>query len=70
MYTNNAQEGPLNEPIKEVLTTPYDLGDVCRDLIDLMSSETYLHMDSWGFHTNSRRLLEEIELFFKILDSG
>lgn len=68
MYTNNAQDGLPNEPIRKVRTTPYDLGDVCRYLIDLMSSEeTYLDMDSWGFHTGSRSLLEEIELFFSTL---
>ncbi|XP_061338691.1 protein PUTATIVE RECOMBINATION INITIATION DEFECT 1 [Gastrolobium bilobum] len=67
IYTNNAQEGLPNEPIKKVLTTPCDLGDVCRYLIDLISSETYLDMVSWGFHMGSNRLLEEIELFFSTL---
>ncbi|KAJ1426693.1 Armadillo-type fold [Sesbania bispinosa] len=67
MYTNNAQEGHPNEPIKKALTNQYDLGDVCQYLIDLMSSETYIDMDSWGFHMGSRRLLEEIELFFSTL---
>lgn len=67
MYTNNAQDGLPSEPIKKVLATPYDLGDVCRYLLDLMSSETYVDMDSWGCQTGSKRLLEEIELFFSTL---
>lgn len=67
MYTNNDQDGLPNEPIKKVLTTPYDLGDVCQHLIDLMSSETYLDLDSSGFHMGSRRLLKEIEVFFSTL---
>ena len=53
--------------MKKVLTKPYDLGDVCRYLIDLMSSETYLDRDSCGFHVGNKRLLEEIELFFRTL---
>ncbi|CAJ2668133.1 unnamed protein product [Trifolium pratense] len=67
MYTNNAQESLPSEPIKKVLTMPYNLGDVCRYLIDLMSAETYLDTDSRGFNMGSKRLLEEIELFFSAL---
>lgn len=68
MDTNNDQDGLPNKPIKKVLTTPYDLGDVCRYLIDLMSSETYLDLDSSGFHMGSRRLLKEIRGIFQYLD--
>ncbi|XP_039687530.1 protein PUTATIVE RECOMBINATION INITIATION DEFECT 1 isoform X2 [Medicago truncatula] len=66
MYTNNAQDGLPSEPIKKVLATSYDLGDVCWFLIDLMSPDT-LDMDSWGIHMDGKRLLEEIELFFSTL---
>ncbi|KAL1350072.1 hypothetical protein HN51_026526 [Arachis hypogaea] len=65
IYTNS--ECLPSEPIKQVLTTPYDLGDVYSYLIDLMSSETYIDMDSWGFHVGNKRLLEEIELFLRTL---
>ncbi|KAK7306414.1 hypothetical protein VNO77_44353 [Canavalia gladiata] len=67
IYTNNAQEGLPNEPIKKVLAASYDTGDVCQYLIDLLPSETYLDAISWGFHTGNKKLLEEIELFFSIL---
>jgi len=66
MYTNNAQDVLPSEPIKKVLAAAYDLGDVCWYLIDLMSPDT-LDMDSWGIHMGSKRLLEEIELFFSTL---
>ncbi|QHN96291.1 hypothetical protein DS421_18g617190 [Arachis hypogaea] len=65
IYTNS--ECLPSEPIKQVLTTPYDLGDVYSYLIDLMSSETYIDMDSWGFHVGNKRLLEEIESFLRTL---
>lgn len=69
MYSNNnAQDSLLSEPIKKVLAMPYDVGDICRHLIDLMASEAYLDMDFWGFHMGSKRLLEEIELFFSTLN--
>ncbi|KAH1226931.1 Protein PRD1 [Glycine max] len=65
MYSNNAQEDLPNEPIKKVLTTSYNMGDICEYLIDLMTSEAYLD-------TGSKKLLEEIELFFSTLsvDNG
>ncbi|KAL1358218.1 hypothetical protein AAHE18_04G017500 [Arachis hypogaea] len=65
IYTNS--DCLPSEPIKKVLTTPHDLGDVYSYLIDLMSSETYIDMDSWGFHVGNKRLLEEIELFLRTL---
>ncbi|KAE9585744.1 hypothetical protein Lalb_Chr24g0394531 [Lupinus albus] len=68
IYSHNVQEGLPNDPIKKVHTTPYDLGEICSYLIDLISSETYLDKDTWGFHTSSKkRLLEEIEAFFSTL---
>ncbi|CAL0332279.1 unnamed protein product [Lupinus luteus] len=68
IYTNNAQEGLPNDPIKKVHTTPYDPGEICSYLVDLISSETYLDKDASGFHTGSKkRLLEEIEAFFSTL---
>ncbi|CAI8587551.1 unnamed protein product [Vicia faba] len=68
MYSNNnAQDGLPSEPIKKFPAMPYDLGDICRHLIDLMASEAYLDMDFWGFHMGSKKLLEEIELFFSTL---
>lgn len=60
MYTNNAQEGLQNEPIKKFLAASYDMGDICEYLIDLMTSEAYLY-------TGRKKLLEEIELFFNTL---
>ncbi|XP_027337587.1 protein PRD1 [Abrus precatorius] len=67
MYTNNAHEELPNEPIKKVLPASYDLGDICQYLIDLMSSETCVGSVSWDFHRGSKKLLEEIELFFSTL---
>ncbi|XP_019447895.1 PREDICTED: protein PRD1-like isoform X1 [Lupinus angustifolius] len=63
IYTNNAQEGLRNDPIKKVHTTPYDLGEICSYLIDLISSETNLDKDT----ATKKRLLEEIEAFFSTL---
>ncbi|RDX83175.1 Protein PRD1, partial [Mucuna pruriens] len=64
VYCNNTQEGLPNESIKKVVTASYDMGDICEYLIDLMTS---LDMVSGGFHTGSKKLLEEIELFFSTL---
>ncbi|KAK7387602.1 hypothetical protein VNO78_28515 [Psophocarpus tetragonolobus] len=60
VYSNKAQEGLRNEPIKKVLTASYDMGEICEHLIDLMTSDAYLN-------TDSEKLLEEIELFFSTL---
>ncbi|KAL2332631.1 hypothetical protein Fmac_013844 [Flemingia macrophylla] len=67
VYSSNAQEGRPNEPIKKVLNASYDMGDICEYIIDLMTSEAYIDTGSWGFHTGSKKLLEEIELFFSTL---
>ncbi|QCE13066.1 Armadillo-type fold [Vigna unguiculata] len=60
IYTNNAQEDLPNEAIKKDLTASYDTGDICEFLIDLMTSEAYID-------TGSRKLLEEIEMFYSSL---
>ncbi|KAL9323735.1 hypothetical protein ACSQ67_008592 [Phaseolus vulgaris] len=67
IYTNNAQEGLPNEEIKKVLTASYDTGDICEFLIDLMTSEAYVDTVSRGFHTGSKKLSEEIEMFYTSL---
>ncbi|KAK7311436.1 hypothetical protein RJT34_09574 [Clitoria ternatea] len=67
MHTNNAGEGLPNEPIKKVNAASYDKGDICEYLIGLMTSETNLDTVYWGFHMGSKKLLEEMELFFRTL---
>ncbi|KAK7379619.1 hypothetical protein VNO80_05083 [Phaseolus coccineus] len=65
--TNNAQEGLPNEAIKKVLRASYDTGDICEFLIDSMTSEAYIDTVSRGFHTGSKKLSEEIEMFYTSL---
>ena len=67
MYTNNAHNSLTNESIKKVLSTTYDEGEVCGYLLHLMLSETCLDMESWGLHSDNKRLIEEIELYFRTL---
>ncbi|CAJ1850286.1 unnamed protein product [Sphenostylis stenocarpa] len=69
MYTNNGEEGLPNETTKKFLTASYDMGDVCEFLIDLMTSDRYLDTVSGGFHTRSKKLLEEIEMFYNTLSA-
>lgn len=66
LYTNNDQDGVPTVSVKKVLTA-HNVGEVRGYLIDLMSTQTYLDMDSWGFHLDNKNLLEEIELFFRTL---
>lgn len=49
------------------VTVADDLGEVCAYLIHLMLSEAPLDADSMGLQTEKRRLLEEIEMFFRTL---
>ncbi|KAG2406917.1 Protein PRD1-like protein [Vigna angularis] len=67
VYTNNAQDDLPNEAIKKVFTASYDTGDICEFLIDLMTSEAYIDTVSLGFHTGSKKLFEEIEMFYSSL---
>lgn len=67
MYTDNDQDDLQNGSVNKVLTASYDVGEVSGYLIHLMSSLTYLDLDSRGFHLSNRKLLEEMELFFKTL---
>ncbi|KAK9932926.1 hypothetical protein M0R45_020145 [Rubus argutus] len=65
-YTDNTWDDGAQEH-KKVVGILDDLGEVCEYLICLMSSEPSLDMDSGGSHLGNKRLLEEIELFFRIL---
>lgn len=65
-HTDNTWDEGAQEH-KKVVGILDDLGEVCEYLICLMSSESSLDMDSGGSHLRNKRLLEEIELFFRIL---
>ncbi len=67
MYADNTQDDQADEDMKKTATHPDDLGEVCEYLIHLMSSESSLDMDSKGLHCGNKRLLEEIDLFFRTL---
>lgn len=65
-YTDNSKDEGGQEH-REVIGNLDDLGEVCEYLIRLMSSESSLDIDSGGSHLEDKRLLEEIELFFRAL---
>ncbi|XP_002516401.2 protein PUTATIVE RECOMBINATION INITIATION DEFECT 1 [Ricinus communis] len=67
IYSEDSQNECTYEHIEKRVFTKGDLGDVCEYLIYLMSSETHLDADSVGLQTMKKRLLEEIEIFFKNL---
>ncbi|KAM3756392.1 hypothetical protein ACB098_02G108200 [Castanea mollissima] len=66
-YADNTQDHRADKHMKKMATTPDDLEEVCEYLIHLMSSDSSLDMDSKGLHCGNKRLLEEIELFFRTL---
>ncbi|PRQ38312.1 hypothetical protein RchiOBHm_Chr4g0412451 [Rosa chinensis] len=65
-YTDNTKDDGAQEH-GEVISNLDDLGEVCEYLIRLMSSGSSLDKDSGGSHLGDKRLLEEIELFFRTL---
>ncbi|XP_024192213.1 protein PUTATIVE RECOMBINATION INITIATION DEFECT 1 isoform X2 [Rosa chinensis] len=65
-YTDNTKDDVAQEH-RVVISNLDDLGQVCEYLIRLMSSESSLDKDSGGSHLGNKRLLEEIELFFRTL---
>ncbi|BBG93462.1 putative recombination initiation defect 1, partial [Prunus dulcis] len=64
-YTDNSQDESAKEHKKKAVAILEDMGEVCEYLIHLMSSESCLDRDSGGLNFGDKRLLEEIELFFK-----
>ncbi|XP_038715800.1 protein PUTATIVE RECOMBINATION INITIATION DEFECT 1-like isoform X2 [Tripterygium wilfordii] len=65
LHMHNAQCVHANTYPKKTVATPEDLGEVHEYLIHLMSSEFLPDTDSRGREVRDKRLLEEIELFFK-----
>ncbi|CAB4263126.1 unnamed protein product [Prunus armeniaca] len=64
-YTDNSQDESAKEHKKKAVAILDDMGEGCEYLIHLMSSESCLDRDSGGLNFGDKRLLEEIELFFK-----
>jgi hypothetical protein len=64
LYTEDCQNDCTDEKIEKRTVTADDLGEVCEYLIHVMSSAKSLDVDCGDLQT-SKRLLEEIELFFK-----
>ncbi|KAG8654974.1 hypothetical protein MANES_05G198800v8 [Manihot esculenta] len=67
IYTRDVQNDHPDEQAEMRVTVADDLGEVCAYLIHLMLSEAPLDADSMGLQTEKRRLLEEIEMFFRTL---
>ncbi|KAB1213495.1 Protein PRD1 [Morella rubra] len=66
MYADITQDKRAEEHEKKMAATPDDLGEVCEYLICLISTESTL-TDSRGLDFRNKRVLEEIELFFRTL---
>ncbi|KAJ6956321.1 protein putative RECOMBINATION INITIATION DEFECT 1 [Populus alba x Populus x berolinensis] len=64
LYTEDCQNDCTDAKIEKRTITTDDLGEVCEYLIHVMSSAKSLDVDCGDLQT-SKRLLEEIELFFK-----
>ncbi|KAB5569671.1 hypothetical protein DKX38_003464 [Salix brachista] len=64
LYTEDCQNDCSDEKLEKRTITADDLGEVCEYLIHVMSSTKSLDLDCGDLQT-SKRLLEEIELFFK-----
>lgn len=67
MYAEDNQNECREVHVEKRFTKADDLGQVCEYLIHLMSSATSLDLDSEGSQTLKKRLLEEIETFFRTL---
>ncbi|CAL8992255.1 unnamed protein product [Prunus brigantina] len=65
-YTNNSQDESAIDHKKKAFAILDDMGEVCEYLIHLMLSDSCLET-SGGLNVGDKRLLEEIELFFKNL---
>ncbi|KAM1049872.1 hypothetical protein ACFX11_031935 [Malus domestica] len=66
-YSGNSrgESGEEGKKKAKAATVLDDMGEVCEFLIDLMASESTLDRDPGGLQVGDKRLLEEIELFFK-----
>ncbi|XP_065861506.1 protein PUTATIVE RECOMBINATION INITIATION DEFECT 1 [Euphorbia lathyris] len=64
IYAEDARNDCADEHMERKIGYTDDLGEVWEYLIHLMSSETETDVESVGFQ-NVKRLLEEIEMFFK-----
>lgn len=66
-YSGNSRGESAEEYKKKAkaVTVMDDMGEVCEFLIDLMASESSLDRDPGGLQVGDKRLLEEVELFFK-----
>ncbi|GLT71030.1 hypothetical protein SLA2020_430750 [Shorea laevis] len=67
LNADNAPDDRADEHVKKIITTPDDMGEVREYLVYLMSSKSSLDMDSRGLDFGKKRLLEEIELFFRTI---
>lgn len=67
LYADITQDDQSEEHMKRTATTPNDVEQVCEYLIYLMSTESSPYMDSRGSRFGNQRLLEEMELFSRIL---
>lgn len=64
MYTNNLQDEHMEKHTEKKMTTD-DLAGICEYLIHLMSSQPSIDKEYGGSSNGDKRLLHEIELFFR-----
>ncbi|WCJ27535.1 Protein PUTATIVE RECOMBINATION INITIATION DEFECT 1 [Euphorbia peplus] len=67
IYAEDARNDCADEHMERKTGYTDDVGDICEYLILLMSSETETEDESVGFQNGKKRLLEEIEMYFKTL---
>ncbi|GAV58983.1 hypothetical protein CFOL_v3_02516 [Cephalotus follicularis] len=67
LVTDNSRYDNRDEQVEKMVPIPDDLAEACEYLIHLMSSDSSLYMDHRESKTRDKRLLEEIEMFFRIL---
>ncbi|XP_012078523.1 protein PUTATIVE RECOMBINATION INITIATION DEFECT 1 isoform X1 [Jatropha curcas] len=65
--TGDVQNNSTEEHTEKRVPITDELGEVCEYLIHLISSDMHLDDDSVSLGTGKKRLLEEIEMFFRTL---
>lgn len=63
----NNEDECIEENGRKVVTMSSDMGEVCEFLLEIMSSESHLDINTGGHHAKANRLMEETDLFSKLV---
>lgn len=66
----NNEDNSTGEQGRKVVTMSSNLGEVCELLLQLMSSESHLDINSVGNQSRANRLMEETDLFSRLAENG